>query len=243
MSAAAGSPTRPARRHLVGYDTYTLVFGLVYAALATNIALVVAGAPLVVGLVTTDPARSWPALALVAPLAAPGLVAAFAVFGAFTADSTAPILRTFWRAWRRCFRKALAIAAMVVAGVVVTTVDIRAVWEMRIGALAVPVFVVLTVLSAVTGLYALVLLAARPDARLRDLLRAGLYLSVRRWYLTAFSVVVVGLGLTLFAAKPALALGLAAAPLLYVVWANTRFAARPALGESRDERDGAAVAP
>ena len=125
---------------------------------------------------------------------------------------------------------------------VVTAVDVRAVWEMRIGALAVPVFVVLAVLSAVTGLYALVLLAARPDARLRDLLRVGLFLSVRRWYLTAFSVVVLGLGLALFAAKPALALGLAAAPLLYVVWANTRFAARPALGAPRDERDGAAVA-
>ena len=94
-----------------------------------------------------------------------------------------------------------------------------------------------------TGLYALVLLAARPDARLRDLLRVGLFLSVRRWYLTAFSVVVLGLGLTLFAAKPALALGLAAAPLLYVVWANTRFAARPALGEPATTRDGAAVAP
>lgn len=243
MSAAVGSPTRPARRHLVGFDTYTLVFGLVYAALATNISLVVAGAPLVVGLVTMDPARSWPALALVAPLAAPGLVAAFTVFGAFSADSTAPILRTFWRAWRRSFRKASFIAAMVVAGVVVPLVDVRAVWEMRIGALAVPAFVTLAVLCAVTGLYALVLLAARPDARLRDLLRVGLFLSVRRWYLTALSAVVVGLGLTFLAAKPALALGLAAAPLLYVVWANTRFAARPALGEPRETGDGAAIAP
>ena len=33
----------------------------------------------------------------------------------------------------------------------------------------------------------------------------------------------------LLAAKPALAIGLATAPLLYVVWANSRFSLRPAL--------------
>ena len=49
------------------------VFGTVYAALMTNLLLVVGCAPLVLGLVVTDPARSWPLLALVAPLCAPGL--------------------------------------------------------------------------------------------------------------------------------------------------------------------------
>ena len=55
------------------------------------------------------------------------------------------------------------------------------------------------------------------------------FLAVRRWYLTLASLFVLALLLTLLTAKPALAIGLAAAPLLYVVWANGRYSLRPVL--------------
>lgn len=57
-------------------------------------------------------------------------------------------------------------------------------------------------------------------------------LAVRHWPLTLLSLAVLALLQTLFAARPAIALGLAAAPLLYVVWANSRFALRAALGRA-----------
>ena len=47
---------------------------------------------------------------------------------------------------------------------------------------------------------------------------------------TLLSLAVLGLLQTILASRPAIALGLAAAPLLYVVWANSRFTLRAALG-------------
>jgi uncharacterized membrane protein YesL len=219
----------------VSHDTYNQVFGAAYVALMTNLLLVVGCLPFVVALVVTDPTRSWPLLALVAPLCAPAICAAFGVFGAFSADGTTSVVRTFVGAWRSVARRALAIGAAVTGALVVLGVDVRVVWQGTVGAVAIPVFAILAVLVVVTGMLALVAVVERPRARVRDLLRAALYLGVRRWYLTVVSLFVLGLLAALVAARPALGFGLAAAPLLYVVWANSRYALLPVL-EPADER-------
>jgi len=85
------------------------------------------------------------------------------------------------------------------------------------------------VLAVATALLTLVVLAERPTVRLRDAVRASLYLGVRRWYLTAVSLAVLLLLVQVVAQKPALGLGLVATPLLYVVWAGSRYSLRPAL--------------
>jgi uncharacterized membrane protein YesL len=219
MSAAHGS-----------HDTYNQVFGTAYVVLATNALLSLACLPLVVVLLVTDPSRSWPLLALLAPLCAPALVAAFAVFAAYSADGSTAVVRTFGAAWRRRLRPALAVGALTVAVLVVLGVDTRAVWGATAGALAIPFFATVAVVILATATLALVGLVERPDVRVRDLLRAALYLAVRRWYLSAASLVVLGLLVTMVGSRPVLGLGLAAAPLLYVVWANSRYAMRPVLG-------------
>jgi hypothetical protein len=113
---------------------------------------------------------------------------------------------------------------------VVLGVDIRAAWGRPVGAVAIPVLAVGMVLVVAASLLALVVIAERPRVRLRDALRACLYLGVRYWYLTLLSLVMLGLLEALLANRPAIALGLAASPLLYVVWANSRFTLRAALG-------------
>jgi uncharacterized membrane protein YesL len=199
------------------------LFETVYLGLMTNLLLVVAGSPLVAGVLTTDPGRSWPLLALVAPICTPGLCAAFAVLSGFTANGSVEVVRTFVRAWRATFRRATALGTVTTAGLVVLGVDLRAAWGRPAGALAVPVLAMAMLLLVVAALPAAVLIAETPSVRLRDALRAGLYLAVRRWYLTALSLAVLVLFETLLASRPAIALGLAATPLLYVVWANSRF--------------------
>jgi uncharacterized membrane protein YesL len=199
------------------------LFETVYLGLMTNLLLVVAGSPLVAGVLTTDPGRSWPLLALVAPICTPGLCAAFAVLSGFTANGSVEVVRTFVRAWRATFRRATALGTVTTAGLVVLGVDLRAAWGRPAGALAVPVLAMAMLLLVVAVLPATVLIAETPSVRLRDALRAGLYLAVRRWYLTALSLAVLVLFETLLASRPAIALGLAATPLLYVVWANSRF--------------------
>ncbi|RSM65372.1 ferredoxin-NADPH reductase [Actinoplanes sp. ATCC 53533] len=214
----------------IRHETLGVIFDLVYLVLMTNILLVLACLPLVAGLLATDPARSWPLLALVAPLCAPGVCAAFAVLAAFTADHSTPVVATFVRAWRASARRALALGAITTAALVVLAVDARAAWGHPIGAAAIPVLLVAMTLLVATALLVAVVLAERPTVRLRDAGRVCLYLAVRRWYLTVLSLAVLAMLQTLLASHPAIALGLAAAPLLYVVWANSRFTLNAAFG-------------
>jgi hypothetical protein len=212
------------------HDTIAAVFDGIQLALVSNMLLVLGCAPLVLLAFTTDTARAWPLYALAAPLCAPGLCGVFAVMSGYSGGQAAGAVRTFGRTWRATARPAMLWAAAATAALVVLGVDARAAWGHRVGALALPVLAMLAVLTAATALLGLVAIAERPGARLRDVARACLYLSVRRWYLTAVSLLVLALLAQFVAARPALGLGFAAAPLLYVVWANTRFSLRPALG-------------
>ncbi|MFG1917541.1 hypothetical protein [Micromonospora sp. NPDC048898] len=211
------------------HHTITAVFDGIYAALATNLLLVLGCLPLVTLAFTTDAARSWPLYALTAPLCAPGVCAAFAVMSAYSAGDTGGVPRTYARAWRATARPAMLWTAAAMTALVVLAVDARAAWGHRVGALALPVLATLIVLTVATALLGLVTIAERPGAPLREVARTCVYLAVRRWYLTAVSLLVLVLLAQLLAARPAIALGLAAAPLLYVVWANSRFTLRAAL--------------
>ncbi|MCG5472977.1 hypothetical protein LADH09A_000859 [Micromonospora sp. LAH09] len=211
------------------HHTITAVFDGIYAALATNLLLVLSCLPLVTLAFTTDAARSWPLYALTAPLCAPGLCAAFAVMSDYSSGGARSLLRTFGGTWRATARPAILWTAAATAVLVVLGVDAYALWGHQVGALTLPILAVLTVLTAATALLGLVTIAERPAARLRDVARVCTYLAVRRWYLTAASLLVLALLAQLFVARPAIALGVAAAPLLYVVWSNSRYSLRAAL--------------
>ncbi|GAA4698913.1 Protein of unknown function, DUF624 [Promicromonospora umidemergens] len=223
---AAGAAQR--RRPLIAPETYELVFGTVYTGLMTNLLLAVACLPLVVLVAATDPAASWPYLALAAPLLGPAVAAAFAVFGAFGSDGSTAVVRTFAQAWRRHLRRGLAIGALATGAVVVAAVDVAFFWGRTVGAAAIPVLVTLAVVAVLTAVLALAAVPEMPGARLREVLLAALVLGVRRWYLSAGALLVLGLLVSLLAARPVVGLGFAAAPLLYAVWGIFRFVLRSA---------------
>jgi uncharacterized membrane protein YesL len=217
----------PRRRPLVAAETYELVFGTVYTGLMTNLLLAVACLPLVVLVAATDPATTWPYLALVAPLLGPALAAAFAVFGAFGSDGSTAVVRTFARAWRQHLRRGLAIGALATGAVVVAAVDVAFFWGRTAGAVAIPVLVSLAVGAVMTAVLALVVVPEMPGARLRAVLLAAVVLGARRWYLSAGALLVLGLLVSVMAARPVVGLGFAAAPLLYAVWGICRYLLRP----------------
>lgn len=212
----------------ISHDTWATILGVVYLALMGNLLVLVAAAPLVVLLITTDPALSWPLLALAAPLAAPALTGAFTAFREF-GHGEPQVVRSFLRGWKATWRKGMLIGAAAAASVVVLLVDVRAVSALPASVVVVPVLALLTVIAVATGLVSLVALAEAPQARMRDILKAALYLSVRRWYLTALSFAVLGVQLALFTTMPAIAIGLTCAPALYIAWANSRYTLRPVL--------------
>lgn len=212
------------------HETYAALFSVVYLGLMTNALLAVACLPLLAVLVASDPAQSWPVLTVLVPaVVAPALTAAFAVFSSYSTDPTVGVIRTFLAAWRATYRRSLTLGAAVTGALVVLAVDVVWARGTALGGAAVPVLVVLALLVLATGVIGLATVAEAPAARLRDVLRVCVYVAVRRWYLTALSFFSLGLLLAAFTAAPALALGVAAAPLLYVVWANSRYSLRPVL--------------
>ncbi|WP_433584865.1 DUF624 domain-containing protein [Microbacterium hydrocarbonoxydans] len=212
----------------ISHDTWATILGVVYLGLMVNFLVLIAAAPLVVLLITTDPALSWPLLALAAPLAAPAVTCAFTAFREF-GHGEPQVVRSFLRGWKATWRKGMLIGAAAAASVVVLLVDVRAVSALPASVVVVPVLALLTVIAVATGLVSLVALAEAPQARMRDILKAALYLSVRRWYLTALSFAVLGVQLALFTTMPAIAIGLTCAPALYIAWANSRYTLRPVL--------------
>lgn len=214
--------------HRISFEAFHTTLSLVYLMLVTNLLLVVTSLPLVLLAVATDPARSWPLLAAAGAAAAPGGAAAFRAFSEHSSGGASPV-RAFARGYRDCWRHALAIGALTAGALTVLLVDVRALAASPAGVLVVPLLAVLCVLVLGLGAVSLVTVAAAPQARLRDVLRASAYLAVRRWYLTAASLVAGGVQEALFTQAPALALGLTAAPVLYVAWANSRYILRPVL--------------
>lgn len=212
----------------ISHDTWATILGVVYLGLMSNFLVLLAAAPLVVLLMTTDPALSWPMLALAVPVAAPALTGAFAAFREFGRGEP-QVVRSFLRGWKATWRKGMLIGAAAAASVVVLLVDVRAVAALPSSVVVVPVLALLTAIAVATALVALVALAEAPQARLRDILKAALYLSVRRWYLTVLSFAVLGVQFALFTTMPAIAIGLTCAPALYVAWANSRYSLRPVL--------------
>jgi uncharacterized membrane protein YesL len=224
VGAAGGARRRP----LLAPETYELVFGTIYTGLMTNLLLAVACLPLVVLVAATDLAETWPFAALAAPLLGPALAAAFAVFGAFGADGSTAVVRTFVRAWRGHLRRGLAIGALATGAVVVAAVDVAFFWGRTAGAVAIPMLVTLAVVAVLTAVLALAAVPEMSGARLRGVLLAAVVLGVRRWYLSAGALLVLGLLVSVVAVRPAVGVGFAAAPLLYAVWGLCRFILRPA---------------
>jgi uncharacterized membrane protein YesL len=213
--------------HRISHNTYSLLFGVVYLGLATNVMLVIACLPEIALFALTDPARSWPLMALAAPLCAPALTAAFRVFRGFSQSTS--VVRAYWRGWRDTFWHALALGAMATTVMVVLIVDGLAFAGSPVGGVLIPAVAVFTLVAVVVTLVSLVAVAEAPKARLRDVVRMSAYLALRRWYLAIASVVAIAVQYVLLASLPALALGIVAAPVLYLVWSNARYTLRPVL--------------
>lgn len=225
---------------LVSHDIWASLIGMIYLGLIVNLLLVVSCLPLVALLVTTDPAYSWPLLAVAAPLAAPGVAAAFRAFREHGTGGLGPI-RAFVAGLRDTWWRALVVGAAVTAVIVVLLADVRMLAPSPAAVFTVPLLGVLGLLALGVGLLSLVAFAEVPQARFRDVLRASLHLGLRRWYLTAVSLVAFGVQAAVFAAAPALGLGLTASAALYLAWTNSRFTLRPVLDLDSDSHTHDAV--
>ncbi|WP_157767656.1 hypothetical protein [Actinosynnema pretiosum] len=194
------------------------LFALVWAALLVNLNLTAALSPLLLALaLVADPLGSWPFFLLLSGLCGPALTGAFACF----ADPDATSTRLFWSTWRRTAVTATTTWLTAAALVTILFLDARFLLGTRWGPALALFFTSATTLVTATALAVLTHLAAGSAAP-RLLLRPCLVGAARRWWLSLASTTVLLTTALFVLAAPLPGLLLAASPLLYAAWTQTR---------------------
>ena len=201
---------------------FLAVSGMVYVMLMTNLLLVVTGLPVWVFGLMLDLRKTWLWVAIFAILLAPGLAGAYSVFKSFSLDASVTAIRTFFRGWWGSLRRVLPVGVLFQVLFFVLGVDLYVMTLWGYGSLALPVVIVIVALAGVTAMVSWVGLLDRPDLTRRAVMKASLYLSVRKGGWSLLSLVVLGVEASIIWVKPAVGLGLLLGPALYVVWGNSR---------------------
>ncbi|MFJ4171866.1 DUF624 domain-containing protein [Paenarthrobacter sp. NPDC089714] len=209
-----------------GFETFGSIFGFVYTFLAGNVLLALANAPLVLCLsLVADPAAAWPFFLALSVTIAPSLAGLFAAFRSLNDDGGAVTpVAAFLSGYKRSFTRTAPLGVAAVALLLFLGVDLVAIQSLPGAALLLPLIVVaaaVTVSLAVTAIAGVVLL---PQARLKSILKASLYLVVQRWYLSLAMLVLLCIIVSAALLQPVLGIALAPAPLLFVIWSNASYA-------------------
>jgi uncharacterized membrane protein YesL len=236
MTSVAQHPSPP-RRGLAGripspgFETFGGIFGFIYTFLAGNVMMALANAPLVLCLaLVADPVAAWPFFLALSVTVPPSLSGLFASFQALNDDgAAAKPVASFLRGYRRGFRRAAPVGLAAVALLLFLGVDLAIVQSMPAAAILVPVMVVAAAITVSVAAMAVAGVVILPDAGLKNLLKASLYLAVQRWYLSLAMLVLLGIIASAALLQPVLGVALAPAPLLFVVWSNAAFAFSTAL--------------
>jgi len=201
---------------------FLAVSGMVYIMLMTNFLLVLTGLPVWVFGLMLDLRKTWLWVAIFSILLAPALAGAYAVFKSYSLDGSVTAIRTFFKGWWSSLRRVLPVGAFFQALFLIVGVDLYVMTLWGYGSLALPVVIVVVALGGVTAMVSWVGLLDRGDLTRRQVMKASLYLSVRKGGWSLLSLVVLGLVGSVIWVKPAVGLGLLLGPALYVVWGNSR---------------------
>jgi uncharacterized membrane protein YesL len=234
------SVAQPKRRGLAGripspgFEAFGSIFGFIYTFLAGNVLMALANAPLVLCLaLVADPIAAWPFFLSLSVTVPPSLAGLFTAFKALNDDGTAvkPVA-AFLRGYRRSFRRSAPLGLAAVAVLLFLGVDLVIVQALPAGAVLVPLIVVAVAVTVSVAVMAIAGVVLLPGAGLKGLLKAALYLSVQRWYLSLAMLVLLGIVASAALLQPVLGVALAPAPLLFVAWSNAAYAFHAALGKN-----------
>lgn len=233
MSAEAlgGRDARSPRRGIprLRQESMESMFGYAYAILMTDLLLVLANLPLAALLFAArDALQAWPTTLLASLTLAPSLAGAFEVLRRLRSEEPARPFAAFWHGYRR--RGAAAGLIGLAAGAVVGFVlyDGAILTGTLWAPLAAPALALAAAWALATCSTAVAGLVLYPRASTRAILKAAIYLSVRRWYFSVFALALMGIAAAAVIVQPVLG-ALVPALLLYVVFANADFAFRRAL--------------
>ncbi|MFJ4166072.1 YesL family protein [Microbacterium sp. NPDC089698] len=238
MSAVSDERAAAPRRGILRLrqETMESMFGYAYAILMTDLLLVLANLPLaVLLLVSRDALQAWPTVLLFSLTLAPSLAGAFEVFRRMRGEEPPRPFAAFWHGYRSRGATAalLGLVTALVIGFVLYDGAILTgtVWA----SLLAPTFAVVAAWALVACTSSLAGLVLYPQASARAIVKAAVYLSVRRWYFSAFALVLLGISAAAVIVQPVLG-ALVPGLLLYVVFANAEFSFRRAVETEVAER-------
>ncbi|WP_375385130.1 DUF624 domain-containing protein [uncultured Microbacterium sp.] len=219
--------TTPVKRRpwfAVSHETLESTFGLVYAALVVNLALVLANLPLAFFVFAVpNPLSYWPLFLALSLTLAPSITGAFGCFRALRDGAPAGPFVTFWRTYRRNFLRSFVIGTAAGSLLAFLLLDVDLVAQFSFGPLIVPTFVMLGLTAVAIVIMALAGFALYEHASWWAITKAAMYLAVKRWYFSAIALVLVGLIAAIVFVQPILGSFLAPSLLLFAVWSNAHF--------------------
>lgn len=214
----------------VDYGSWELIWNHVHRVLVVNVGLAVADLPLLAALQYDHrPWRHVLPFGLLAMGVGPALAAAFGYLEGAGEDGRAPA-RDMARAYRRLFRRALALWVPFALLAGITATDAYVLRHTTLGLAVIPALAVLSVVAAHSGVLAMAQVArARPASTAgtagtgritaRSYLAAP-YALVRRWPLGLVNLTLLALTLVLVNRTPLLGLAVLPGCALFVVWRN-----------------------
>jgi uncharacterized membrane protein YesL len=162
----------------------------------------------------------WVAVTFI--LLSPALAAADAVFHDYSVNASVTPFRTYARAWWHAWPRVVLPGLAITAFLFIVGVDFYAVTLWGYGTLVLPLTVILAAAALITMAVSWVGLTERPDLTRRAVVKASLYLAVRKFGWSLLSLVVLAAVAAITYSHPAIGLGLLSGPALYVVWGNSR---------------------
>jgi len=226
--AASGGPaSAPGKRRrffTVSHETLESLFGLVYTGLMVNVALIFANLPLAFFLFAVpDPLSSWPFFLLLSLTLAPSAAGAFGCFRAMQDDGPPRPLHAFWRSYRRNLVRSFVVGLAAGAVVAVVLLDLAMFASNPLAPLIAPTFFVLGITALAVAIVALAGFALYGQASAWAVVKASVYLAIKRWYFSAMALVLIGLIAAAVLLQPILGAFLAPSLLLFAVWSNAHF--------------------
>lgn len=241
-------------------SVWTTIGDFVFSAIRLNLAVAIGCLPVVAILVlAVEPLRAFPTLIFAAWLSAPGLAACFsafrdapgfssglgthedlsdspAIYARFWEVDDTSILRPFFRAYRELFVRSLLTSALPLGLAMVLAVDAAWLMQTGVGRGLVPALLLVASVCLVDWLISLAFVTElREDSRWQ-IVKAAAYCSLRKWYLSLITLMVLALLAAGIVYAPIPMLGIAASLALYLTWANCRWSALPVLRATTENR-------
>lgn len=204
-------------------NIYMKIFYWAYLILFLNVTLIVTNIPFFLASLFLSflPGNYWIFwLALI--LFGPGMITVLACVDEFYETHDLSLWKSLKKYFRAYFVRGLAYWGIFLVALLISLMDIWFFYQTSMAAVAIPVFIVLSVVALAISLSAMYFQIRNPKSKIKDILRASFYYSLKKWYASILNVVLLLAMITLMILKPQFGFILTPTIFLGIIYLNCR---------------------